>query len=233
MNIILVTPDDFIGEQTVRIDDQRAKHIKDVHQAEPGRRLKVGLMNGLMGMGEVIEAGDSGVVLELLLDRHPPQKLPLTVVLALPRPKMLRRIIQSLSSLGVRKLVLINSYRVEKSYWQSPFLNQLDDYVRLGLEQCVDTVPMQITLEKRFKPFVEDRLEALSENSLKLVAHPYVDRVCPRNVEQATTLVIGPEGGFIDYEVDKLAAVGFEPVSLGDRIQKVETVLPQLIGRLF
>lgn len=257
MNLILITEQDFVSESLVVLSDHRAKHIYQVHQAEPGRRLKVGLVGGLMGVGEVIDATEQcvassteisnkvnsqhkssdhtsyNVSLTVELSQPPPEKLPLTVVLALPRPKMLRRIIQNLTSLGVAHLVLINSYRVEKSYWQSPFMTQLDDYVRLGLEQAVDTVPMTIQLEKRFKPFVEDRLPELIAGKRAIVAHPYVSEECPRLIKNESVLAIGPEGGFIQYEVDKLKEAGFNAVTLGSRIQKVETVLPQLIGRLY
>lgn len=228
-----MTSQDFIDESTVRLSDERAEHIIRVHQAEVGRCLKVGMIDGLMGEGEVISIEEGSVTLRVLCDQRPPKKLPLTVVLALPRPKMLRRIIQNLSSLGVSKLVLINSYRVEKSYWQSPLLDQISNYVQLGLEQAVDTVPMVVELEKRFKPFVEDRLASLAEGTVGLVAHPYVSGECPRDVQQPLTLAIGPEGGFIEYEVEKLQEIGFQAVTLGARIQKVETVLSQLIGRLY
>ncbi|GLQ32107.1 16S rRNA (uracil(1498)-N(3))-methyltransferase [Litoribrevibacter albus] len=237
MNLILITERDFASTSQVVLSDHRAKHIHQVHQAEPGRRLKVGLVNGLMGLGEVTDAIKSGddyqVSLTVELSQQPPEKLPLTVILALPRPKMLRRTIQNLTSLGVAHLVLINSYRVEKSYWQSPFLHQLDEYVQLGLEQSVDTVPMTIQLEKRFKPFVEDRLPELIQDKRAIVAHPYVSETCPRDIQTPLVLAIGPEGGFIQYEVDKLIDAGFDAVTLGQRIQKVETVLPQLIGRLY
>jgi RsmE family RNA methyltransferase len=246
MNIILLSQEDFLSKnplldsslkEQVRLSDARAKHIYEVHQAEPGRRLKVGVLNGKMGFGEVLLAEKQGsgyaVEMSVHVSHEPPAKLPLTVVLALPRPKMLRRIVQHLTALGVVELVLINSYRVEKSYWQSPFLHKLDDYIQLGLEQAVDTVPMKIRLEKRFKPFVEDELPSLIKGSRSLVAHPYVDQPCPRDVSEGITLAIGPEGGFIEYEVNKLIEAGFEAVTLGSRIQKVETVLPLLIGRLF
>jgi len=237
MNLILLTDQDFVSDHSVLLKDHRAKHIFEIHKAEPGRQLKVGMMGGLIGQGTVVEIvqeeGSYQAELSVEFSLQSPEKLPLTVVLALPRPKMLRRIIQNLTALGVRHLVLINSYRVEKSYWQSPFLNQLDEYIQLGLEQAVDTVPMTIQLEKRFKPFVEDHLPELVANQKAIVAHPYVENECPRNLSEPFVLAIGPEGGFIEYEVNKLVEAGFQPVTLGSRIQTVETVLPQLIGRLY
>ena len=117
----------------------------------------------------------------------------------------------------------------------SPFL-QLDaiqEQLILGLEQGKDTVLPEVILEKRFKPFVEDRLESLAGESLKLVAHPIAQQSCPRDVQQAVTLAIGCEGGFIPYEVNLLAAQGFTPVELGERILRVETAVTALIARLF
>jgi 16S rRNA U1498 N3-methylase RsmE len=107
--------------------------------------------------------------------------LPLTLLLALPRPKMLKRILQTVATMGVERLVLMNSYRVEKSFWDSPFLQPqaIEDELTLGLEQGKDTVLPQVILEKRFKPFVEDRLPALSANSLRLVAHPIAETMLP------------------------------------------------------
>ncbi|WP_178101944.1 16S rRNA (uracil(1498)-N(3))-methyltransferase, partial [Pseudomonas yangonensis] len=76
--------------------------------------------------------------LQVSLDQPPPAKLPLTLILALPRPKMLKRVLQTVSAMGVPRLVLVNSYRVEKSFWQTPFLDPeaLREQLILGLEQA-------------------------------------------------------------------------------------------------
>ena len=172
---------------------------------------------------------------ELLAKHASTEYVPLTLLLALPRPKMLKRVLQTVAAMGVPRLVLLNSYRVEKSFWQTPFLEPeaIREQLLLGLEQARDTVLPEVSIEKRFKPFVEDRLPAISAGTLGLVGHPGPYPACPRAVEQHVTLAIGPEGGWIPYEVEKLAAAGLQPVQLGERILRVETAVPALLARLF
>ena len=209
--------------------------MQQVHQAKVGDQLKVGHLGGLMGSGELLNLSDTHAELRVKLDQPPPPKLPLTLLLAMPRPKMFRRILQHCATLGVAEIILLNSYRVEKSFWQTPFLQpeQIEENLLLGLEQARDTILPRVRIEKRFKPFVEDRLPGILADSLALVAHPGDYPPCPRAVSQHTTLAIGPEGGWIPYEVDKLVDAGFQPVQLGARILRVETAVTALIGRLF
>ena len=127
------------------------------------------MLNGQMGEGEIIRLDEQALHLQFQLTQAPPEKLPLTLLLALPRPKMLKRILQTVATMGVPRLILMNSYRVEKSFWDSPFLQPeaIQYELILGLEQARDTVLPEVMLEKRFKPFVEDRLPSLSANSLR------------------------------------------------------------------
>lgn len=235
MNLLLLRDDDFVSADHVRLDGRRLQHMQQVHQAKVGDQLKVGHLGGLMGSGELLNLSDTYAELRVKLDQPPPPKLPLTLLLAMPRPKMFRRILQHCATLGVAEIILLNSYRVEKSFWQTPFLQpeQIEENLRLGLEQARDTILPRVRIEKRFKPFVEDRLPGIIADSLALVAHPGDYPPCPRAVSQHTTLAIGPEGGWIPYEVDKLVDAGFQPVQLGARILRVETAVTALIGRLF
>ncbi|MDO9178159.1 MAG: 16S rRNA (uracil(1498)-N(3))-methyltransferase [Agitococcus sp.] len=235
MNLILLTPQDCPQTNTAILTGRRLQHVLAVHQAQVGQTLRVGMMNGLMGEAEIIRLDEQALHLHFNLTQAPPAKLPLTLLLALPRPKMLKRILQTVATMGVERLVLMNSYRVEKSFWHSPFLQPeaIEHELVLGLEQARDTVLPEVMLEKRFKPFVEDRLANLSADNLRLVAHPIAEQSCPRAVNQPVTLAIGCEGGFIPYEVDLLAEQGFIPVELGERVLRVETAVTALIARLF
>lgn len=236
MNLILLSADDFVSPTHVRLADaRRVQHILNIHKASVGDQLKVGMLDGLMGTGTVTAIHPAEVELSIVLQHQPPRPLPLTLILALPRPKMLKRILQNCATLGVKDLILINSYRVEKSYWQTPILEpeSIKEHLLTGLEQGGDTRMPAVRLVKRFKPFVEDELPTLIEDSQALVAHPYTDIACPRNIDERVTLAVGPEGGFISYEIDLLMRCGFQAVHLGERILRVDTAIPFLISRLF
>jgi RsmE family RNA methyltransferase len=235
VNLILLEAADFVAADRVVLRDRRLKHIQEVHRAEAGEHLRVGLLGGEMGQGQLMRLEASEVELHITLQQPPPDKLPVTLLLALPRPKMLRRVLQTIACMGVPRLVLLNSYKVEKSFWQTPFLEPqaILEQLLLGLEQARDTVLPEVIIEKRFKPFVEDRLPQLAAGTRGLVGHPGNYPPCPRAVTEPITLAIGPEGGWISYEVEKLTEAGLQPVQLGDRILRVETAVSALLARLF
>lgn len=235
MNLILLEPHHLGGDGTAALDARQIKHLTSVQNVAVGDELRVGLLNGLMGSGIVESVSDAEIVLRHDCQQPPPPPLPLTVLLALPRPKMVKRSLQHLTTLGVKSIILLNSYRVEKSFWQSPWLTpeKIHEQLILGLEQAKDTVLPQVVLEKRFKPYVEDRLPALMQGKRGLVAHPVGGMRCPHLIDEPAVLAIGPEGGFIPYEVEKLEAAGFERIHLGERILRVETAVTALASKLY
>jgi len=233
MNMLLLTSN--ITDNVYNVRDRQLRHLLDVHKAEIGDSFKVGHINGLMGTGTIVKLDNEQATLTLDLNQEPPPPLPLTLLLVLPRPKMLRRTLQTIAAMGVKKLYLINSSRVEKSFWQSPFLtpDAIEEQLVLGLEQARDTLLPEVHLRKLFKPFVEDELPRIIKGTTSLVAHPNTEESCPVNTSDKITLAIGPEGGFIPYEIDKLMEVGFQAVHLGPRILRVENAVPSVISRLF
>ncbi len=238
MNLIILDTEDFTGTDQAVLTGRRAEHLNNVQKTLPGDSVRVGRLNGLMGSAVVTDCTPCVVKLSnITLSEAPPQALPLTLVLSLPRPKMLRRIFQTASTMGVKEIILINSARVEKSFWQTPFLqpDAIRHQLLLGLEQAKDTQLPRVELVKRFKPFVEDELITRAKGCQNFVAHPYHARPCPTNIDtsQHCYLTIGPEGGYVPFEIEKLMEIGFQPISLGARILRVETALPVLLAKLF
>ena len=233
MNIVLLRENDWINANTVRLTDYRARHLITVLKVVTNQTLRVGLINGNRGLSTVTQVTGEGVELEVALSDAPLPRHPTQLVLALPRPKMLRRVFRSAAEFGVAELHLIHSYRVEKSYWQTPHLNE--DKVEMaliqGLERSGDTVLPRVFQHKRFKPFMEDVLPAISAETTLLIAHPGNSAPSPADTHRPTTLLIGPEGGFIDFEVDLAEALGAQKVSLGARILSVDTAVCAALSR--
>jgi len=234
MNLILLEPSDFIDDNRVRLHGRRLTHVLQVHRASTGNQLRVGLVNGKLGHGIVEHLDAATLEMRVELDREPPMPLRVRLILAVPRPKVLNRTIAAAVSMGIREIDLINSWRVEKSYWDSPKLSEenLELQSKLGLEQAGDTMLPTIRLHKIFTPFVREQLPQALRGSTALLAHPEAETSAQR-ASGPIVLAIGPEGGFIDREVETFLNVGFTPISLGPRILRVETALPFLIGRLF
>ncbi|HYC53906.1 MAG TPA: 16S rRNA (uracil(1498)-N(3))-methyltransferase [Candidatus Binatia bacterium] len=234
MNLVLLERDEVCRQRAV-VRGRRRDHIAMVHRAQAGKTLRVGIVGGMIGTGTVVAVDDEAVELDVELDANPPAPLPCTLVLALPRPKVLRRILQASSAFGIKHVVLMNAFRVEKSYWQTPVLQAetMREELLSGLEQARDTILASVAQKRLFRPFVEDELNALAAGSRLLVAHPQAAKECPRGVTDPVTLVVGPEGGFVPFELDLLARAGATAVSLGVRPLRVEQALAALLGRLF
>ncbi|NLW32149.1 MAG: 16S rRNA (uracil(1498)-N(3))-methyltransferase [Fibrobacter sp.] len=237
MNLVLLYESDFTDrdKKSVSVRGKRMEHILSVIRAGKGNEIKVGLLDGASGTACITEVNEHELLMEVFLTQEPLPFLPLTLILALPRPKTLRKTIEAATSLGIKKIFIIESWRVEKNYWSSPVLNDqnLFKFMINGLQQARDTILPKIEIRKRFKPFVEDEIPEIIKNTIPFVAHPYSKTECPHKVTKPVTLALGPEGGFIPYEVELLQHYGFQPVTIGDRVLRVEYALPVLAGKLF
>lgn len=234
MNLILVESTDFVGPDRVRLTGRRRRHVADVLRAVVGDRVVVGRVDGPVGHGRVVSIDRDELVLDLALDRPPPPPWPVTLVLALPRPPVLRRLLSAVTSFGVKRIVLVGARAVEKSFWQSHALDPdaMRERLVLGLEQARDTALPEVLLRRRFRPFVEDELPGLVAGIDAFLAHPEPRAALPERSGPAALLAVGPEGGWSDHEVERLRAAGLRPLSLGERPLRVETAVPALLARL-
>jgi len=234
MNLILLQPDDlWTGSSCFLAKGRRTDHIRFVLRAAVGDTLRVGLVGGAQGSGRVDRIDDLGVTLSVQLTDPPPRRHRFDIVLALPRPKMLRRILRTVAEFGVSNLHLINSARVDKSYWQSPLLSEhrIRDALITGMERSQDTIAPLVHCHSRFRPFVEDELPLLCKGRPCWIA----DRGAPLALSQApcspALVMIGPEGGFVPFEITLATAVAAQRVHLGERILSVDTALPSVLAQ--
>jgi len=247
VNLILLEERDRVNGDVFRLSDERARHVREVLRAEPGRTLRVGLLEGPLGTGTVeatpsategAEATALEVRLACVFEGAPPPR-PLTdLVLAVPRPKSLAKLLPEATALGIDRLLLLRTWRVEKPYLASGLVTSADERLPLlrdGLMQARDTRLPEVSVEPLFKPWVEDRAPAFLEGRRAFVAHPQAERDLARErlgPGERAAIVIGPEGGLMLYEVEALVAAGCTPVSLGARILRVETAVTAALSTL-
>jgi len=235
MNIILFDGKDYHqNKDMIRLYDQRFVHISEILRSKRNDVLKIGLINGNLGTGKVLEITDRFIDISVNLDKEPPLPSNITLLLALPRPKILSRTLKHITALGVKKIFLINSFRVDKSYWQTPLLERenIRDIFLESLSQSCDTILPELYMRPLFKPFVEDELPDIIKNTIPVIAHPKAAEKISGASGKYITLAIGPEGGFIPYEINKLKECGFAEFNFGERVLPVETAVPAIISIL-
>jgi len=225
VNLLLLDPAEVAGDGRATLSDGRARHLVAVLGAAPGRRVRAGLLDGPVGEAEIldVEAGAGRVRLRCFFTGGPPPRPALDLVLAMPRPKVLKRLWAPLAAAGVANIFIVNAAKVERMYFDSDALDPALVRRRLidGLAQAGDTRLPVAVVRRRLKPFVEDELgPAPAEGERRILAHPGVGaRVADRvRRGERVLLAVGPEGGWTDYERDLLARHGFEPVTMGARV---------------
>jgi RsmE family RNA methyltransferase len=231
--MLLVYDNEFLTDTSVRIARSRLGTLPARGAVTIGTTLRVGHYNGRCGEARITGCTATTVDLAVTLSESPPPKRRLTLILALPRPKFLARIVRAVTGLGVPDVYLIPSWRVDKSYWKSPRLqrHKLDDYIRDGLQQAGDTIPPAIHVRRLFRPFVEDEAALLCREATALVAAPDGPAEGPAVLPQPCVLAIGPERGFTPFERELFCSNGFSCVRFSRRILTVEQAAIALCAR--
>jgi RsmE family RNA methyltransferase len=243
VNLLLLEPGELDGDTAI-VADRRAAHLRGVLGAKVGARVRAGVLGGGTGTAEVIADDGAALTLRLALTAPARPPLPIELVLAVPRPKVLSRTIEIAAAFAVEKIALTNAWRVDKSYLASPRVapDALALAARLGAEQGATTHVPEIALHRRLMALLDGRWPAPgAPPETKLVAHPGGVPI-ERALEDAPgagasagdplALAIGPEGGWIAREVETFAARGFTVVSLGDAILRVEAAVAAALGQL-
>lgn len=239
MNLILLFPEDFVSKGVVRLTDYRATHIREVHRATVGKTLRVGLVGGATGEGKVVALEGDAVNLEVKIPEGHPETPSLSLILALPRPQTLKKVLEMIGAFGIRELILINTERVQKSFFSSKLLK--DDawmhHLRLGMEQGSNTYLTEVKVYPSFSEFFEK--ENLPSEGIRIMSHLVTDHTLwetpvaqPHSLSTSIYCAVGPEGGWLEPEVERFQSRGFQVVSLGNTIHRVENAVMALLSQI-
>lgn len=252
MNRILFEKKEIVDGRAV-FSDERAEHVLNVLHGAVGQVLKTGVVDGLAGTSTIVEIRNlherepgsaqrgnglwAGEIVVECLHTEKSVEPWIDLILAPPRPRVLKRLIPQLTAMGVGKIVLVGAEKVEKAFWGAQLVKE-EVYRPLlidGLMQCGTTIMPEIRIEKNFRRYAEFGMEAEFENNVRIVAHP------PKEGEQYSAssygamrpvVAIGPEGGWTDDEVAILESKGFLRYSLGSRILRTDTATISIIAQL-
>jgi RsmE family RNA methyltransferase len=235
MNLLLLDPGDFQDADRVVVRGRRAAHIHAIVRPAVGDALVIGVVDGPKGVGVVRACGPDELVLEPCLEPEPEPLPAIDLLLALPRPKVVRRLLTDIAALGVGTLHLTNAWRVERAYFASPAMAPaaVDAALRRGLEQARATRRPRVVVHARLMAFLDDTLPVLAPGP-RLLAHPQASHsLTAGDVAGGRVLIaIGPEGGWIAREVAAFLARGFTPFTLGPRVLRTEAAVPAIFGWL-
>jgi 16S rRNA (uracil1498-N3)-methyltransferase len=216
-----------ITAERITLDGPEAHHLLHVMRATPCERVILFDGTGAEFIAIVEQLKRSEVELRITerctVDRELP--FPLTVGVALPKGDRQKWLVEKLTELGVTTLVPLIT---ERSVAQ-PSIGALDRLRRAVIEaakQCGRNRLMEISPPQRWEAWLNDDCWLPNNTQLsRLLAHPKGLPLTelPPIQNAPVQLAIGPEGGFTDAEVSAAVSAGWQTVSLGPRILRVET----------
>jgi 16S rRNA (uracil1498-N3)-methyltransferase len=235
MNRVLLFASELDRAGRAVLRDRRAAHLLRTLAVAPGSRVRIGVINGARGWGEVSAVSPDSVILDCRFEEREEAAgaAPVDLILALPRPKAMKRLWAPLAMLGVGRVDIVNAEKVERNYFDTHWLDPTyyEPLLIEGLEQAGDTRMPAVAIHRRFRPFVEDQVPALYGGHVRWVGHPGAEMRAPawEGAAERAVLAVGPEGGWADFELGLLQAAGFRPVSLGSRTLRTDVACISLL----
>ncbi len=216
--------------------DQRADHIISVLKLSCGHKVRVNCINGLKGSATIISINGRNVHLKCELKRKS-KRSTIDLIIAMPRPKAMKRLWAQIAAIGVNRVFIINSQTVEQSYFDSHVL-KFDNYHHLlkeGLSQSGESHIPEVKIYNKFNSLFDDIANINYSNHLKLVANPFAKFTIyekSKIIEEFGKILIavGPDGGWIKSEMDFFKKNKFEQVTLGKRVLRSDTAVIGLLN---
>jgi len=219
VNLVLITADE--AKSGLPPDDARARHLRETVGLAVGSTFHIGVENGLRGIATITTIAPQ-LTFGVAWEKSPQARLPLTVLVGLPRPQTAKKVLHDLASLGAARIIFFESAKGDPGYLTSSLWKDGEwrEHVLKGTEQACSTLVPEVT---RVGSLAE-ALVGLDANAWKLALDPYEATGAPEisSPAKAAVLAIGPERGFAEEERAVLRNAGFAFAHLGDRILRVE-----------
>ena len=220
-----------VTSEHVTVDGAEAHHLIHVMRAKAGHRAVLFDGSGYEFVAEVEKIGRSSVQLNVVsrVEANRELSFPVTLAVALPKGDRQKWLVEKAVELGVKRLVpLVTERSVAAPTEQA--LERLRRSVVEASKQCGRNRLMEISLPMQWSEFVGSP----SASALRLIAHPGggLESAGLQIGSEGARLAVGPEGGFTDAEVYAATRAGWQPISLGKSILRIETAALSLVARV-
>ena len=232
----LVFQNTDVEQSQAQIQGCRADELINLHELRKDLEISA-LVYGRQLCRARITDCQPGLLKVVLSDfSDPPEKKALHFIVGICRPQTVKKVISAAFALGAGRLDFIRAANSEKSYLSSSIFKaeELQSEMILAMSQCGDSIPLEVNVFERFKPYLEDNLvKLLSEyppNSRYLadMAGSGISATSDKAI-----IAIGPEAGWNDFERAAFKAQGFQLLTLGERQLRVEQALLYISGKVF
>lgn len=263
------------GIQTIKLakDDYRTVHAAKILGLQNGDRLRAGILKtspqndsgGLVTDSALVEWIPENPIKRAQPTKNgePPGSLkihlcdlqlapvsnapPVSLILALPRPLQLGRMLPMIAQMGVDHLVLTEARKVPKDYFGSHLFRKselLTEKIVQGLEQAGDVRMPRITIARNLSCFLKEELDQYFPPGefARVIAHPtrihdpkpaIRMRQCtfPNESMRKMVIAVGPEGGWEEPdELSLFQSRGFEQITMGTRVLRSDCAVVSLLS---
>lgn len=243
MNVLVLLPDEITTPSQAVVANERLQWVHESYSLTEGLRIPAVVYGGMTGTATVVHVLPDRVEFEIAMHSPPPKRLPLELVVAVPRPQTVKKVLHAATVFGVQRIHFIRTALVVKSYLDSRALSAECIFTETvaALAQCGDSVAPAVEVHRLFAPFIQDYLPALmqdgeSAGGMGIFADTGLAEhrasVDVLKGKRRIVLAVGPEKGWTDHERMQFRELGFIPWSLGERVVRVDTAVVAFLGQM-
>lgn len=231
MHKFFVGSENIIDKKAI-IEDEDVKHIYKVLRLKEGDKVNINNCNGEEYLGEIESITKTKVEIKLLekLDLNNESPIDVYLYQGFPKATKMDLIAQKCTELGVKEITPVITERVTSSLGEiNKDKKKVERWNRISFEACKQSKRTLIPKVNDLISF-EELLDALKDMDLIVVpyenAENYGIKQMIKNLHKEVkkvAVVIGPEGGFEEEEINRLKELGGSIVTLGPRILRTET----------
>lgn len=219
----------------VTLSRAASRHLIRVLRLQPGEEVTVFDGSGGEHRARISETGRDRATVHLLAHEAVEREsvLCLRLLHALPKGEKADWVIQKATELGADEIQLLRTERTVVRLDQERAAKRLAHWRSVAIGACEQCGRNRIP-EIRGVRNLDDVLRALPPADISLLLHPVgtsaLAKLDPRPT--SVNVLIGPEGGFADLEVQAATRAGFIAVRFGPRILRTETAALSVLAAL-